>query len=247
MIQKIRLSLWWTVIIDTKIVENFLSYLNRYFPFGEEFRAKNIRRVKKTLDSGIAKVIICPICKYNKKQIVEKMKIDVNKICVDYIPQISDSRIRDQDEFCHKIWPLIRYKKNYEAENKLEFIEFLNNLFRSSILIDSVSSFYIDHSEKIVILRQNFCKNIATPHLHSVIKLLKQISPDSTYLFTDFVIVLENEPCLMCSMALMHSRFRFVCFELLNSELGSLYSNVKLQNVKGLNHHQKIGIIVYDQ
>ncbi|KFB50444.1 AGAP007066-PA-like protein [Anopheles sinensis] len=56
------------------------------------------------------------------------------------------------------------------------------------------------------------------------------------YLCTGYDIYLTHEPCIMCAMALTHSRVRRVFYHHPTRE-GALETLVKLQSVKDLNHH----------
>ncbi|XP_052840523.1 probable inactive tRNA-specific adenosine deaminase-like protein 3 [Drosophila gunungcola] len=59
------------------------------------------------------------------------------------------------------------------------------------------------------------------------------------YLCTGYDVYLLQEPCLMCSMALVHSRAKRVFF-LRNSENGALVSRFQLHSVRELNHHYEV-------
>ncbi|XP_050324292.1 probable inactive tRNA-specific adenosine deaminase-like protein 3 [Bactrocera neohumeralis] len=59
------------------------------------------------------------------------------------------------------------------------------------------------------------------------------------YLCTGYDLYLSQEPCLMCAMALVHSRVRRVYFEKC-SDNGALVTRLKLHAVKELNHHYEV-------
>lgn len=59
------------------------------------------------------------------------------------------------------------------------------------------------------------------------------------YLCTGYDVYLSREPCVMCSMALTHSRIRTIFFHEKQPN-GAICSLVKLQSVKALNHHFQV-------
>ncbi|KAK9110852.1 hypothetical protein Sjap_018912 [Stephania japonica] len=60
------------------------------------------------------------------------------------------------------------------------------------------------------------------------------------YLCTGFDIFLVWEPCIMCSMALVHQRIRRVFYAFPNLNCGGLGSVHRLQGEKSLNHHYAV-------
>lgn len=59
------------------------------------------------------------------------------------------------------------------------------------------------------------------------------------YLCTGYDVYLTHEPCLMCSMALTHSRIRRIFYQR-STTSGALGSIIKLHTVKDLNHHYEV-------
>lgn len=59
------------------------------------------------------------------------------------------------------------------------------------------------------------------------------------YLCTGYDLYLSQEPCLMCAMALVHSRARRVFFEKCSNN-GALVTRLKLHAVRELNHHYEV-------
>ncbi|XP_028144849.2 probable inactive tRNA-specific adenosine deaminase-like protein 3 [Diabrotica virgifera virgifera] len=62
---------------------------------------------------------------------------------------------------------------------------------------------------------------------------------DGPYLCTGYYVYLTREPCVMCAMALVHSRAKRVFFGQKSSN-GALESLCKIHTVKDLNHHYEV-------
>jgi tRNA-specific adenosine deaminase 3 len=60
------------------------------------------------------------------------------------------------------------------------------------------------------------------------------------YLCTGYDAYSTSEPCIMCGMALLHSRIHRVFFCHANPASGGLYSQYKIHTHKKLNHHFEV-------
>lgn len=60
------------------------------------------------------------------------------------------------------------------------------------------------------------------------------------YLCTGFDCYVVREPCVMCAMALVHSRVRRVIYSVPDPDHGALGSALKLHGQKSLNHHYSV-------
>jgi tRNA-specific adenosine deaminase 3 len=62
----------------------------------------------------------------------------------------------------------------------------------------------------------------------------------TNYLLTDLTFFITHEPCIMCSMALLHSRVKEVVYLYPMSETGGCGGSVCLPTLKGVNHRFSI-------
>ncbi|ETK76330.1 hypothetical protein L915_17247 [Phytophthora nicotianae] len=75
----------------------------------------------------------------------------------------------------------------------------------------------------------------------ATLKLVEDESKKSeSYLCTGYDVYLDQEPCAMCAMALVHSRARRVVFDRANPGDGVLMSSFMLHTIKSLNHHYRV-------
>ena len=62
----------------------------------------------------------------------------------------------------------------------------------------------------------------------------------TNYLLTDLTFFTTHEPCIMCSMALLHSRVKEVIYLYPMSQTGGCGGSVCLPTLKGVNHRFSI-------
>ncbi|KAJ6641344.1 putative inactive tRNA-specific adenosine deaminase-like protein 3 [Pseudolycoriella hygida] len=71
------------------------------------------------------------------------------------------------------------------------------------------------------------------------------LSKYGPYLCTGYDVYLTDEPCVMCAMALVHSRAKRIFFQNCSTK-GALKTLTKLHTIKALNHHYEVYQIYSD-
>lgn len=95
--------------------------------------------------------------------------------------------------------------------------------------------------------------HVHNPLQHAVMRCIDQVSRDELkrladaaptltqeplpYMCSGYDLFVTREPCVMCSMAILHSRFKRVCYGTEDAEFGGLGSVFRIHTEKSLNHH----------
>merc|ERR1712003_499892 len=69
---------------------------------------------------------------------------------------------------------------------------------------------------------------------------LKRPRADEDYLCQECEVVTSHEPCIMCAMALVHSRVRLVAYRTPDPSFGGLGGAVSLHTCTSLNHQFRV-------
>lgn len=217
---------------------------------------EELRYLNKSIDECISQIGI------SKDNIIE--------ISLPSMQPISSS----QFESAKKIWPitsLISSKEKFLYEHqeteKEEILSIFNQLkedkqFTSYLYNPNTKTIVskgtknknsaIHHS--IMDLLDNYCKSITKP-LNSLGVKNEEAPKENTnvlfgyqeqYYCEGLYVFSINEPCIMCTMALVHNRINRIYFGTVNEKDGGLVSQIKINNYK-LNHYYHIFNIIYEQ
>ena len=172
-------------------------------------------------------------------------------------------RTRRQFEFARKYWPCHFHEdKRIEAivhkslpeiwghnffdrhcQNIERVLKGVEKTAAAGVVFDPKSDRVVaeatESEEKLRHCCMNLIDCVAHAHGGGVWPLKGQVEKDcnqEAYLLTGYDVYLSHEPCIMCSMALVHSRAARVFFSQVSPLYGGLYSKTRLQTIKALNH-----------
>ncbi|KAG4304674.1 hypothetical protein PORY_002067 [Pneumocystis oryctolagi] len=146
-------------------------------------------------------------------------------------------QVEFQDESLSKLKTLMKYTWNLANENKEMKI--------AAIIVDSNFNIITTCVDSRISLKN--------PLKHAIINCItevnqKQSSTISTsYLCKDLIVITTHEPCVMCSMALVHSRVFRIFYTINMPKTGGLESNYHIHGRNELNHrYQAFGNFVVE-
>lgn len=206
---------------------------------------KHLKRVRANRD--MLEVLVCPLdAKEDASATLKELGIeDSCTFEVDvptHVPEIEEERQR-----ACEIWPCVFRPITPETLNHL-LLERVAAACKKNMLHQSQSRECADSSLVLERLQGSmgfFSEHpsmSAKPFQHSIVKLVQVVSNVTDgYLCTDRVVLLSNEPCFMCGMALVHSRVKMV-FIYGSASADSPYTKHGIHRLKSLNHRFRVYI-----
>jgi tRNA(Arg) A34 adenosine deaminase TadA len=148
---------------------------------------------------------------------------------------------REHFEAGRNVWPMVFHE--YRKENvRSEFDEFVSKLVNSSLeesLQNQDVCIMDDKGKQISCAQRDAHHPVGHPVMLAINNAAKIIQPPA-YLCTDCIVFCRREPCLMCAMALLHSRIAAIVFvEEIESD-SPFSAQIYLQGTPGLNHYYKV-------
>ena len=231
--------------VDPKFIERTMRYFQSEFPLSDCMHLKRIKG---------RDILVCPVSLTSREEIEKKIfvglshrnilletaAIGVVKVAADPVLTLK------QYSVANALWPirLTVPLVDSEAPKKLgEIHEKFQKLFDSGnnclFAKDGVEVF-------------GSCTDPRSAHhyKHAILNACHSVGAVSDYLATDFEVFCLSEPCLMCSMALLHSRVAKVYY-LVNkrtekSAWGGLGSILSIHANKQLNHRFQVFRVVVE-
>lgn len=223
-----------TVRINKKEAFKYIKEYSEKFPL-----PRHLKRVRKCPDDENTLLLLArPLSSEN-----DPKEGEFGSVLVPW----SEPMTREEWKVCNALWPCDFFhtaleKETHAHHQKMTQLLTTHNDDLDKCLVfykDQVLSFPTQHHDTNTEDSERDCRQ------HLAFKLVEFVAERAVtdYLLTDCVVLLNEEPCLACAMALLHSRVETVIFST-NSLTGA---TVKLMQVTGLNHYYKVYQIIKDK
>jgi len=232
--------------INPKNIEKCMQYFQSEFPLVGFPHLKRIRG---------RDILICPSDgDFSQKSIEEKIfsafsnknisceEIEIAKVFVSKNPVLT----KQQYSVANGLWPVRLTVPLVDTETSFSDKKVIDKF---QVLFDNQAECMF---EKNGIMVFGTCADRASPnhYKHAILNACASVGPVSDYLATDFEVFLLSEPCLMCSMALLHSRvarvYYLVHHRFEETKWGGLGSICSIHANKQLNHRFQVFRVVVD-
>lgn len=149
----------------------------------------------------------------------------------------------DRYKWANDIWPVVFHKSSLEKE-AAEQMDMATKISEIEMTADCM----LVDPKTLEVIAEGASSDPVSAIDHCVMRAVGSVAekaksgllPSSQYLCTGYYAVLKREPCLMCAMALVHSRVAVVIFWDPDAENGCFVSQTDCSWIKACNHRYQI-------
>ena len=237
-------------IKERRDVSSVLQAFNKHFPFGEW---KHLKRVKST-DQGVMILWADVSNSFPSLSPPNDVSFKLGALKTINVPQ-SAPLTREQFKEASKHWPVHFHEdkcismllsgKFFTIQDLTKMELFMQKAIDCAVENSSpCGTVIVDPKQDIVVGRGSDLRR-ENPRLHSVMVAIEEVAEHlsategSGYICTGYDVYCTREPCMMCAMALIHSRVQRVFYGAPISH-GALGSQCCLHLCKHLNHSYQV-------
>ncbi|KAI8898452.1 cytidine deaminase-like protein [Globomyces pollinis-pini] len=241
------------ISISNKKTQSLLKLLDSKFPLKDLYFLKRIQK----LNQSHNQLIVCKECDIDLESLntilneFEDYSIDI--IEVSKYPALTRSQFDDW----RLLWPMTFHITPHQDELNLSESQSADFYFTKLSLLDPKLNHGMIVNPKSNTIVTETEMNSKHPLNHTVMLLINNVSQLQLqradelnasgkrkssledYLCNGFDLYIANEPCTMCTMALVHSRIRRV-FYVNSYKYGALGSQYQFHTHESLNHHFQV-------
>ncbi|KAM3135853.1 tRNA-specific adenosine deaminase subunit tad3 [Paramecium bursaria] len=223
------------LVLDKRQANDYLRKYKSKYP--NYFQDQNHLKLMRTVDDKIQMLF----CRSND---FDNMKVDFNideylELELPSHPPIHT----EQKDIYNSYWninhPIYLFpsKQNPKAGQLLNYLNQQEQKQNRCLLydpsIDQIVAESFDESNLCIIRHATM---VVMEKLAAYIKQQNIEFAKLQYIATDLILVIQTEPCIMCSMALVHSRIHQVYYNKKRDSDGGFNKNIQVNNIKQLNH-----------
>ena len=235
------------LVKDKKELSDILLLIGERYPIKDDDNARHLKRIRRN-ENGSFHVFICFKDKYASPPANKLGTGLFDEILTVKVPS-GPLKTRSQYNFATKMWPC-KFHENKHLEGLLR--KEWTDIWGDAAKIDHISRIKSLEGNSAILMdpKSKDCVMEAVSNSssflgkHTVMVLISNMARAQSmhtdeenrehYLCTGLDLYIAHEPCVMCSMALVHSRIRRVFFR--RSRGGGLSGTTKLHTISALNH-----------
>ncbi|EMR10825.1 hypothetical protein PNEG_00971 [Pneumocystis murina B123] len=236
-------------IIDKKETRSIIKFIEESLPYEtlDLSYLKRLRKINKNDRNDMLEVILHSTKDLSLEELEKRLKEQSINIEV-RIAQVSKYAPLTYEQFnaWGVLWPL-HFRKNilksvdFTDTTLLKLKKLMNhtwNLANKSKEI-KIATIFVDLDLNVIVSCIDLRLSSKNPLKHSIINSITEIESskkDLFYLCKDLIVITTHEPCVMCCMALVHSRVLRVFYSINMPKTGGLESNYHIHGRNELNH-----------
>lgn len=233
----------YAVQVPAKDAEKTIRRLNEQYPVEELRHLKRIRRLPAE-DPKLVELIVGFAETHDAAELGADLGLEVLECRV---PSVGPA-CREQYDAFNAVWPVVFHQSMLEKQAREDLAVLERVYARFSDMVAPKRCLIVDPDTAAVVGHADADPDPGHPLNHDVLQAIEHVAsraraklfPPAQYLCTGFVVLLAEEPCFMCAMALVHSRVRAVVFVQREPRRGAYCSQTDCSWVRSCNHRYQI-------
>ncbi|RLV89688.1 tRNA-specific adenosine deaminase subunit [Spathaspora sp. JA1] len=253
----------WYCDIDPKNTQRIVALIRDHLTDTDSVPLTHIKRFMKVDD--YIRAILCSVEYIGEKELIDLIHehcvgLEVNSVGIINVPRYAPQTKEITQEWSSKYWPIAwKGNPNHQFLNSVQFdipkekeliSTLLNELEHKQNSDNASATLIAENSNDSITLKTIQVNNGSkSPYDHSVMRAISSVAKDELerresnspqgngqgYLCHNMIVYTTHEPCVMCCMALVHSRIGRLVYLQRAPTTGGLESNYQLGDRDGLN------------